>query len=513
MNVAVLHYHLKRGGVTRVVANHLHALHTVAKGQGGEPIHLAVFHGGETSGWPTELPADTEQVRHSLHELPALQYNRPLAAANDIETQLLHEFQQLGWRRENTLLHIHNHSLGKSLALPQTVLNLAEAGWRMLLQIHDFAEDFRPDNYRYLAGGAGGDVATLVYPSAAHVHYAVLNGRDYQALSKAGVGAANLHSLPNPVTPFANLPPRQAARKLAGETFGIPDEATLAVYPVRGIARKNLGEALLYAALGEGKLHAGVTLAPTNPQEQPQYENWRSLGEELKLPFVFGLGDEGGLDFLQNIAAADALLTTSVAEGFGMVFLEASFADAPLIGRDLPEITADFREVGMQFPHLRKQLLIPLQWPGADAVRQAITNAYVSLRQAYDLPALPEATIAEQCERMLAGGLIDFAILDQQLQRKVIERVATDHASREKVFELNPGLHAAIFGTDAQAGEQVGNRAAASERFSSEAIGKRLIQLYETVGSAEPSPVTTLANADALLDFFLDMQRMNLIRL
>ena len=37
---------------------------------------------------------------------------------------------------------------------------------------------------------------------------------------------------------------------------------------------------------------------------------------------------------------------TSLAEGFGMVFLESWLAECPLLGRDLPEITRDFVEAG-----------------------------------------------------------------------------------------------------------------------------------------------------------------------
>ena len=48
------------------------------------------------------------------------------------------------------------------------------------------------------------------------------------------------------------------------------------------------------------------------------------------------MGAPGGLEFFENLAAADAVATTSLAEGFGMVFLEAWLAGRPLVGRDLP---------------------------------------------------------------------------------------------------------------------------------------------------------------------------------
>lgn len=514
MNIAVLHYHLKRGGVTRVIANHLHALHAHANEQSAGRIELAIFHGGNTSGWPAELPTDSKHVQFTLHELPALQYDRPLEDADAIVSQLTAELQKLGWNRENTLLHVHNHSLGKSLALPQAVLNLARSGWRTLLQIHDFAEDFRPANYRSMSQVVGDDLNALLYPAGAHIHYAVLNGRDFSALQTAGVGAENLHSLPNPVTPFSNLPDAQEARKLANETFGVPAQATLAVYPVRGIARKNIGETLLYTALGAGSLWAGVTLSPTNPEEIAAYNHWKDFASSLELPFLFGMGDAGGLNFQQNLAAADKFITTSVAEGFGMVFLEANFADRPLIGRDLPEITADFVDVGMRFPALRKQLLVPLEWVGEVAFTEMISQVYQNARQAYGLPAEPTASLQTKCASMIDDGVVDFACLSADLQREVIAKVAADSACQTAIFDLNKGLHDAIFGDAAQnAPDLEHNRTVVSEHYSSAAIGKRLAGLYETVSKSPCSAVTQVSNAGALLDFFLDIRRMNPVRL
>ena len=50
---------------------------------------------------------------------------------------------------------------------------LAEAGERILLHPHDFAEDGRPGNYLSLR-----EVYPRVYPTGSHIHYAALNQRD-----------------------------------------------------------------------------------------------------------------------------------------------------------------------------------------------------------------------------------------------------------------------------------------------------------------------------------------------
>ena len=58
---------------------------------------------------------------------------------------------------DQTLLQLHNHALGKNIGWTSFVPQLAQAGYRTLLQIHDFAEDFRPGNYQALLSGLASD--------------------------------------------------------------------------------------------------------------------------------------------------------------------------------------------------------------------------------------------------------------------------------------------------------------------------------------------------------------------
>src|SRR5690606_29018446 len=115
------------------------------------------------------------------------------------------------------------------------------------------------------------------------------------------------------------------------------------------------------SALAPEGTYFAVTLRPKNPIEAASFDRWRMLAESLDLPCRFDIGSpraEGGYgcDFKDALAAADAVLTTSVAEGFGMVFLEAWLAGKPLIGRDLPEITREFKAAGMRFRSLWSEL-------------------------------------------------------------------------------------------------------------------------------------------------------------
>ncbi|MBT4868466.1 MAG: hypothetical protein HON53_25440, partial [Planctomycetaceae bacterium] len=323
MNIAILHYHLNRGGVTRVIDNQLLALDSLPAT--GELRHAAVLFGGRDAGWPCDITDQLDSVKLSLHAVEALDYDtEPIADPDSLAHELRTVFLQLGFQPDETVLHVHNHSLGKNASLQGALQLLAQDGFGLLLQIHDFAEDFRPTNYRLLCETLGRDrIAESLYPQASRIHYAVLNRRDQAVLESAGVAPERLHFLPNSVPTPGELPDRDDARRKLRATFGVSTTDRFVLYPVRGIRRKNVGEALLWSLLAGEATTTAITLAPLNPAEQTAYCRWQEIANELNIPFLFEVGEAGGLSFEENLAAADLMLTTSVAEGFGMVYLES----------------------------------------------------------------------------------------------------------------------------------------------------------------------------------------------
>ncbi|MEA2080473.1 MAG: hypothetical protein U9P00_11565, partial [Pseudomonadota bacterium] len=290
VRLAIVHHHLHPGGVTRIIEHAVSALRAceldvvLISGEPpqrawGVPVRVVdslAYEEQRAAASPAQLGADLQAAaRDALGSLPDL------------------------W-------HVHNHSLGKNLALPGALHALADAGQRLLLQLHDFAEDGRPLNYRRLRSVVGeGDGARLVqclYPQAGQVHYAVLNGRDLKLLGAAGIPPARLHALANPVS-------------LQPDTAGADDsrsrQGRLWLYPTRAIRRKNLGEFLLWAALAEPGDQFATTLGPNNPAERPGYERWRELAGVLSLPVSFELGADPALSFEAILSSAHAMLTTS----------------------------------------------------------------------------------------------------------------------------------------------------------------------------------------------------------
>jgi hypothetical protein len=299
---------------------------------------------------------------------------------------------------------------------------------------------------------------------------------------------------------------------LAEECAVSPDDRFI-LYPVRGIRRKNLGEALLYAKLAPAGSVVGLTLPPLSPGEQPIHARWRQVADELELSCRFDVGAEGGLTFRENLAASDLILTTSVAEGFGMAFLESWLAGRWLLGRDLPEITADFRRAGVRLDSVRPRLQIPVRWVGEDRLRQAIQQAYRATLAAYERAHAPD--LSDRLEAKTAGGLADFGDLDEPLQESVLSRVCHNEPDRRELLQCNPWIEPAFGSSDAEHVSALvrQNAEAINRHFSLTRSGRRLLGIYRQVAdSPRDKQVKPLAHAERLLDFFLQLERFRLLR-
>lgn len=460
MKVAVVHYHARPGGVTRVVERAVESL--------GERAHCLFFTGEAARG---ETP-----LQKKIRVVPTLGYS----TGKKVHPLELLRHARGAFGGEPDLWHIHNHSLGKNPALTQEVSNLAMAGQKILLQIHDFAEDGRPDNYTNL-----GRLKERLYPVGPHIHYAALNNRDFKFLKSAGIPAENLHLLPNAISLPQNSEPRTA------------NPEPLYVYPCRAIRRKNIGELLLWsAAMPEARF--AVTLAPKNPEVKPIYDAWVAFAEELGLNVKFDAGAD--TPFEKMMAKADALITVSIAEGFGLAFLEPWLAGKPLVGRNLPEITADFEQHGLDLSQLYNRLGVPLTsnaWNIGGEFFQILENKMRAACEAYGRKWTGERF--EQARTALVqNDTVDFGILDEELQRVIIRAAQEDPA---------------IFGDGlGDASPQVAhNREVVQEAYGPEAYGDHLASIYHTVLSSNAGSIH-YADGKKLLDAFLAPGRFNLLR-
>ncbi len=512
VKIAVLHYHLNRGGVTQVVVNHLRSLSTA--GLSGDEIEATIIYGGRRQGWPEGIADELAGIRLNLVPLAALDYDSQTQPAPDqLAAELAAALESAGAAPDDTVIHAHNHSLGKNVSFPGALARLADRGYRLLLQIHDFAEDFRPENYRRLEDARSvanrSGTSDHLYPQAQQIHYATLTRRDFDVLARAGVPSDRIHLLPNPVFDLGELPDRGQARAKLRSRFGVRRDARLLLYPVRGIRRKNVGEMLLWSVLAESDTHVGMTLKPLNPAEAKSYGQWRDLAAELQLPCVFGLGESGGLSFKENLSCADAILTTSVKEGFGMVFAEAWLAGRPLIGRDLPDITRDFVDAGLHLDTLRQRFEVPLSAVGRDDTRAALSSAYAAALDMYGRPHPSPENMGRAISEVLQGDMVDFAALTPTLQRRVIQSARERSDVRDELNNLNPWLEGLSRLCPETACDLIRHNAqVVRTNYSLAECGRRLSKVYQDLAQCECGPVESLPDGPKVLDFFLQFDRL-----
>lgn len=514
MKLVWMHYHLNAGGVTRVIENHLLSLDatTVAGGnqETVEATEVYILVGNGDNALPADLQSRLQHVQFTVDILPELSYDGCLdhAVLAQLITERLHTH---GLHADNALLHIHNHALGKNLALPQALRHLSQSGFRMLLQLHDFIEDFRPQNYHKMRSRyVSVDEKTFInylYPQSHNIHYCVLNSRDYAILKHAGIGSDRLDLLPNPVDGDMNTERGPAAKKHWAEKVGCPVPHQLILYPVRGITRKNIGELLLHACLADpGRVYA-LTLSPQNPIEKDQYDQWVQLADELALPCYFDVGRKDGLSFADNVAASDAIISTSVAEGFGMVFLEPWLMGRPVIGRDLSEITADFKANGVHYDGLYDRFPIPIGWVGEDEFCSQWAHSYSYALRTYGGENTGIEQLKEMARAQIYDNCIDFALLTMGLQKKIITLVQADSKRAQVLKDLLQQRRKTVALVRA-----ADNVETIREHYSFETIGVQLRGLYEKLLSDSVGDYNNLHDAPAVLSGFFDSKRFYPLR-
>jgi FMN phosphatase YigB (HAD superfamily) len=403
MRVAIVHYHLAPGGVTTVIESTSQALTSVG-------IRHVIL---------TGAPSPQTAARESLPEpIPALGYLpecRTHTAADLLAHLRTAATQAIGAPPD--IWHFHNHSLGKNALLPEVISRLAAAGERLVLQIHDLAEDGRPANYPLIASEAA------LYPFSPRIHYAFLNSRDHRIFTDAGLPLENATLLPNSIAlPRSNLPvPRSSP--------------TILFAPIRGIRRKNLGELVFLSALAPPSTWFAVSRAPLNPAALPIHEHWRKFAARLDLPIEFDVTDRlapaaGATSSFESwVASATHFVTTSVAEGFGMPFLEAAAHCKPLLGRNLSHLTAGHAHHGIHTGHLYDRLLVPASWIDLTLLRTELTLDLERTFRAYHR-TLTQGFIDSTLTQLCRDEWLDFGNLPESLQQGVIERFRGDPAHR-----------------------------------------------------------------------------------
>jgi glycosyltransferase involved in cell wall biosynthesis len=479
VRIALLHYHLIRGGVTSVIREQARSLAEA----GEEVLVIAGETGHEGDADPREA---LEFGGVPLAIVPGLRYDgrrgeaETEGAASDGSDRLAADIaaaMERTWGSTADVLHVHNPLIRRNRHLLDALKILKDRGIRMLLQNHDFAEDFRPDVY--IEGGHYVD----------DVHYAAVNGRDYSLLRRSGLDADGTHLLANAVVPIAATPGLERTRYL---------------YPVRGGRRKNLGEALLLSLFIPPGRTVAVMLPPLSAQGEATYRHWRDLAKRLRLPVEFDVGERVSPSDLYGSSVC--AVTTSIKEGFGFSFLEPWTAGVPVIGRRLPYLCQDFERAGVRFDGLYESVSIPLVYLPAPLLRRKLESALSSAYRAFGLEA-PPYILKTLTDDLFSRDVFDFGRLDEELQTDILEMLASNDASRADIADANPFL-AALSDWEGDPDLIARNRDLILAAYSPAVAVARLRETYRSVID---HPVRQRLSKAILLELFLDPLKLSLI--
>ncbi|HLO60606.1 MAG TPA: hypothetical protein VK179_17785 [Bacteroidales bacterium] len=425
MEVAILHYHLNPGGVTRVIEAQVKGLLT----QPGK-LKLSLISGTSGQNFHEPMPVHTSDL---------LFYNED----DDCPEDILHKVNSVidflkRVTTKRTVLHCHNINLGKNPVLTLAIYELALQGYRILNHIHDFPED-RPANLsrlgQYVAAHGSESASEVLYPSLSNYHYAVLTMCDYERIALKDISPSRIHLLPNCVMPSGKEAGRAHTSGIR-KTLGIDPGKILCTYPVRAIARKNIGELVLLAALFKDSCRFAITLAPLNPLEIPLYSNWKAFCESRGIPVIFEAAEK--VNFNKLLASSDFCISTSIREGFGMTFLEPWQAGVPVIGRELPCVINDLKAKGLIFPRLYPAVLVSV-----------------------------------------GNEPVDFGHLSAGNQELIVQGIMGNTAARQQIVTDNPFLENFFDPVSPEIIEN--NRSVIQQHFSADQYGRELFRIYREV--------------------------------
>ena len=432
-HLVVVHYHWRPGGVRRVVELTLPAI--VAATPSLKQVTL--LSGGASHERPEIGPLGLPTA--FIHE-PACDYfsgqqDDPQTISRKIRMALSLAIPESDSSR--TLIWFQNPALARNPILCREVADFSrKTGAALILHHHDFWCAGRWARWKELQQCGCPDLssaADVLFASGTRSVHAGINLQDFRILKRFFPERA--FHLANPVdhTPPARQADIDTARAWAAKE--LKSDAPLWIFPSRFLRRKNF----LEAALITRWLRPGAILATTSGQFSPDEANYASdIKDAAKRGgwrVHFGLLDKPGAPRVGDVfRLAEAVVHTSVQEGFGMSFVEAAAVGTPLIARRIPSVMPDLSALGFEFPQLYDDLHIA---PGLfDAVAESSRQAAVSDSARNSLPE-PFQNLFRPL-RFDASRPIPFSRLTRRAQLEVLSHEATK--SWDMCRALNPCL-------------------------------------------------------------------------
>jgi glycosyltransferase involved in cell wall biosynthesis len=441
LHLIIVHHHLRPGGVRRVIERTLPHILSVA-GRGPHHITLAC---GEASDaeWNRALSAALGGVTVELFVDPAFLYLAEQARSpGRIRTRVAKAVTRLLEKGPgDRLIWAHNPGLGRNLLLTEALgRGCMTRAIPMIAHHHDWWFEnrwWRCNEIRECGFATLQQIARVLFPASGLVRHATINRAD------AGILRRHLHArsawLPTPMDPAELEGKARPARRWLAETLGI--DAPVWLLPCRLLRRKNIAEAILLTRWLRPGAWLVSTGGPSSTDEETYHDRLIHAARRGKWQLRLGVlangrGSEPSVPDL--LSASEAVLFTSIQEGFGLPYLEAAAAKRPLIARSLPNVAPDLERLGFRFPQLYQELLVHPDLFDAPAERERQRQLFRAWMA--ELPSACRAWV--EVPTLLSGERVDrpvpFSRLTLTAQLEVLSRPFAE--SWRLCAPLNPFL-------------------------------------------------------------------------
>lgn len=502
VTLIIVHYHFRPGGIRRVVE-----LATPHLRQALPRLDTVLLVSGEArdAAWNRHFARRLAPVRLRLHTAPELGYFSELPApVARVRQRVRQQLTRLlaPYTPDNCVVWAHNLGIGRNAILAaELARGCARRRLRLISHHHDWWFDNRwlrvPELRR--AGYPGlTAIARTLFPRGTEIRHATINQEDATILAAGPLQpSAWLPNLAAPLPPPAR-PRATAARRWLHRRLD-RDGAPVWLLPCRLLRRKNVAEALLLTRWLRPEAWLVTTGDVSSADELPYFHKLADAARRHRWRLRLGVlqGSEARKPTVPELlAAAEAVLLTSIQEGFGLPYLEAAAAGRPLLARELPNIAPDLARFGFRFPQAYTEIQIPLDLFDHRAERMRQEKLFARWRRALpaavralaDTPALLRATRPDQT--------VPFSRLTLTAQLEVLSLPAA--RSWECCQKLNPFLRA--WRQRAQERQlRVATWPARADRWlSGRSYARRFVRLLNS-----PSPPGTQPDARALQAAFI----------
>jgi glycosyltransferase involved in cell wall biosynthesis len=363
LRLLIVHYHLRPGGIRRVIE--LATPHLVK--HSSPPITAVTLAVGEALDhrWNDTYRRSLPGVAVEFVVDPAIGYTAEQELSRqDLRARLRACLNRLLRQTADTVVWAHNLGIARNLILGA---ELGKACTRhrvpLIAHHHDWWFDNRWQRWPEIQRSGVrslAQVAPLTIVAGPEVKHATINRADGLRLRRHLGQAARW--LPNLAGPL-RAPRRSAlahARTWLNQRLG-GGNPPVWIFPCRLLRRKNIAEALLLTRW----LRPGAWLITTggaSSADETAYAQALALAAQqehwpLRLGVLRSASDHApGIPELMGVS--EAVLLTSIQEGFGLPYLEAAAARRPLVARALPNIAPDLRQFGFRFPQSYSEILV-----------------------------------------------------------------------------------------------------------------------------------------------------------